>query len=96
MLGDEVHSDLCSLASIETLDRHRYFATFMDDCTWEMFIYLLCHKSETFGMYKKYKAYLMTQHGRHIKVLHYDHGGKYLSTEFSQHLGNCYVPPCGL
>lgn len=88
MLRDKVHSNLWGLAPVETLGGQRYFATFMDNCMWEVFISLLHHKSETFGVYKKYKAYLMTQYSRHIKALHCNHEGEYLGTEFSQHLGN--------
>lgn len=60
MLRDKIHSDLLGPVPVETLSGWKYFTTFIDDCTWETFIYLLHHKSETFGVYKKCEAQLQT------------------------------------
>ena len=38
--------------------------------------------------YKRYEAYLLQQKGIHIKKLHTDRGGEYLSNEFSNYLAS--------
>ena len=49
--------------------------------------YLLQTKDEAFEAYKSFKAWAtMQQHCKGIKALHSDHGGKYLSAAFNQHL----------
>ena len=43
-------------------------------------------KSNTFSAYLEFKFWLKTQHSTPIKRLCSDHGGEYLSDEFSRHL----------
>ena len=43
-------------------------------------------KSETFEIFKEYKAEVENFHGKNIKSLRSDHGGEYLLGEFRQYL----------
>ena len=43
-------------------------------------------ESEAFKVYLSFEAWMKTQYGTRIKQLHSDHGGEYLSSEFSTHL----------
>lgn len=85
-LGDEVHSDLWGPSPTQTQGGKSYYCSFTDDHTRYTSLYLQSAKSDTFGSYTTYEAWLKTQHGANIKRLRSDRGGEYLSDEFSQHL----------
>jgi len=48
-------------------------------------------KSEVLQAFKNFKAYAETQLGHHIKALHDDKGGKYMSNKFHQFTGVCGI-----
>jgi len=85
-VGDEVHSDLWGPASVETINRKEYFASFTDGCSRFSKIYLIRTKDETFGCYQNFEAWMNTQHNVKIKCLRSDRGGEYRSDEFNEHL----------
>jgi hypothetical protein len=51
------------------------------------------HKSESFETFKEFQNEIQNQPGMTIKFLRSDHGGKYLSLEFSNHLKQCRIVP---
>ena len=85
-IGDEVHSDVWGPSPIQTIGGREYYSTYTDDHSRYLNLYLQRLKSETFAAYKRYEAYLLHQKWVHIKKLHTDRGGEYLSKEFSNHL----------
>ena len=87
-IGEEVHSDVWGPSPIQTIGGREYYSAFTDDYSRYSKLYLQRLKSETFTAYKQYEAYLLRQKGAHIKKLHTDHGGEYLSNEFSNHLAD--------
>ena len=68
-IGDEVHSDLWGPAPVESINRKRYYVSFMDDHSRYTNIYFLHTKDETFNFYKVYEAWLSTQKNAKIKSL---------------------------
>jgi hypothetical protein len=44
------------------------------------------YKSESFEKFKEFQNEVQNQLGKIIKILRSDHGGEYLSLEFSDHL----------
>src|SRR6267154_1653534 len=84
--GDEVHTNLWGPSTTLTLGKKSYYATFTDDHTCFTHLYLLGAKSETFATYKEYETWVKTQHDTAVKRLRSDHGGEYLSEEFTKHL----------
>ena len=48
-------------------------------------------KSETFEKFKEFQNEVENHHERKIKFLRSDHGGEYLSHEFSKHLSDCGI-----
>lgn len=85
-MGGEIHSDVWGPASTETLGHRRYNSLFIDDHSRYTLSHLQRTKDETFDSYKKVKAFYCTQKGVQIKCLHTDHGGEYMSEEFSNYL----------
>lgn len=67
--GDRVHWDLWGPASVRSLNGNQYLVARIDNATWEMKLYFLKKKSETFDSYKKDEAYVETQTGNQIKVV---------------------------
>lgn len=84
--GREIHSDLWGPAPVETKQKKHYYITFTDDKTRFTALYLLVKKSDAFEMYLEFEQWCETQLGAHIKVLHIDRGGKYMSDKFIAHL----------
>jgi hypothetical protein len=84
--GDEIHSDVWGPATTETIHHRKYYSSFTNDSTRWSHVKLLHGKDDTFDAYIEFEAWADTQHGAKIKRLRSDHGGEYLSTEFSNHL----------
>lgn len=60
----------------------KYLLTFIDEHSRKVFTYFIKCKSETFYMFKVFKAYVEKQSGKQIKCLRSDNGGEYVSDEF--------------
>ena len=87
--GDEIHTDIGGPTRVATRGGRRYFITFTDDATRYTLTYLLPVKSDALTLYWRFEAWALTQgHCTAIKVLRSDHGGEYLSDEFSKHLAD--------
>ena len=81
---DLIHLDLYEMNGLLTRGGKRYFITFIDDATRFCYIYLLKTKNEALHDFKIYKAQVENQLERKIKRLRDDHGGEYISNDFSQ------------
>ena len=86
-----VHTDVCGPFRSPTRHGERYFVTFTDDFSRYGYVYLIKHKSETFGVFKTYQNEVHNQLGKRIKILRSDRGGEYLSQEFCDHLRDCGI-----
>jgi hypothetical protein len=51
------------------------------------------HTSESFEKFKEFHNEVQNQLGKVTKFLRSDHGGKYLSLKFSDHLKQCRIVP---
>jgi hypothetical protein len=84
--GELVYSDIWGPATTRTVGHAEYYAIFIDDAKRWITVDLMHRKSETFGNYRNYEAWLKTQFNANIKTFQSDKGGEYTSTEFSQHM----------
>ena len=78
-----IHTDVCGPMNVEArggyrLSRYGY-------------IYLMKHKSETFGKFKEFQSEVENHRNKKIKFLRSDRGGEYLSYEFGLHLKQCGI-----
>ena len=85
-LGDEVHTDVWGPSPVQLPGKRSYYCLFTNDHTRYTYVNLMFAKSDTFSAYLEYESWLKTQHGAAVKCLCSDHGGEYLSDEFSCHL----------
>ncbi|CAL9020016.1 unnamed protein product [Prunus brigantina] len=76
-----VHTDLCGPMQNESIGGNRYFITFIDDFSRMCWVYFLRNKSDTFNVFKKFKAFVELQSGFSLKKLRSDRGGEYTSHE---------------
>ncbi|WCJ29450.1 Retrovirus-related Pol polyprotein from transposon TNT 1-94 [Euphorbia peplus] len=77
-----IHSDVCGPMNVRARHGAYNFITFIDDCTMYGQIYLMAHKSEALGCFRKFMNLVENQLDRKIKVLRTDRGREYLSEEF--------------
>ncbi|CAL2277079.1 unnamed protein product [Prunus armeniaca] len=77
-----VHTDLCGPMQNESIGGNRYFITFIDDFSRMCWVYFLIKKSDTFNVFKKFKAFVELQSGYSLRRLRSDRGGEYTSHEF--------------
>ena len=82
----EVHSDLWGKVPVESKGGKKYYVTFIDDKTCLTHLYLLKSKDETEKVCKQYEAWVETQMGIKIKVLHSNRGGEYQGDDFVKYL----------
>ena len=74
-----VHSDVCGPMKTTSLGGSRYFLTFIDDFSRHTWVFSFKEKSETFKIFKEFKAEAENQAGVKLKVLRTDRGGEYES-----------------
>jgi transposase InsO family protein len=85
-VGDEVHTDVWGLASIETPQHNRYYASFTDESSRYSVVILMHSKDQTFETFKALAARRERKCGIKIKILHSDNGGEYKSGAFDEYL----------
>jgi transposase InsO family protein len=83
-----IHSDVCGPMNTAAGGGYFYFVTFTDDLSRYGYIYLMKHKSETFEKFKEFQNEVENHRNKRFTFLLSDHGGEYLSHEFSQHLSD--------
>ena len=86
-----VHTDVCGKLDNRSLGGKEYFVTFVDSHSNMTWVYFLRHKSEVYGVFRKWKAAVENETGRRLKILRSDNGGEYTSTEFREYLERCGI-----
>lgn len=81
-----IHSDVCGPLSVESYGGSKYFVTFMDDFSHEVFVYPMARKSMVFDKYKEFKNFAENQTGHKIKSIRTDNGKEYCNEAFMKHL----------
>ena len=84
-----IHNDVCDPMSVDARGKYRYFLTFTNDLSRYGYIYLMKHKSETFGKFKEFQSEVENDRNKKIKFLQFDRRDKYLSYEFGLQLKQC-------
>ena len=85
-LGEYIHSDICGPIQVDSLERALYFIVFKSEKSGYRLIYVMRHKSEALGMFKKFQARVEAETGTRIKNLRSDNAKEYVSKEFESFL----------
>jgi hypothetical protein len=72
-----IHTDICGLFPIKSVDGFDSFITFTDDFSCYGYIYPIKERSEALDKFKIFKAEVENQHNIKIKLVRSDHGGEY-------------------
>ncbi|KAJ0046336.1 hypothetical protein Pint_05309 [Pistacia integerrima] len=83
---DLIHSDVWGFSPVISHANYKYFVTFIDDYTKYTWIYFLRAKSEVLSVFQQFTTYVKTQFSSGIKILRFDSGGEYMSSEFHDFL----------
>ncbi|KAJ3704843.1 hypothetical protein LUZ61_008548 [Rhynchospora tenuis] len=77
-----IRTDICGPITPNSLGKHRYFITFVNNFSRRTWVYFLKKKSEAFAVFKKFKVLVEKLNGIYIKALRSDRGCEYISKEF--------------
>lgn len=86
LLLEIVHSDVCGPMRVKSLGGALYFATFIDDRSRWVEVYMLKTKDEVKNAFKHYQALVENLLERKIKILRTDNGLEYCGKEFTKEL----------
>jgi hypothetical protein len=70
-----IHTDICGMFSIASVDGYDSFITFKDDYSRYGYIYPIKERSEALEKFKIFKAEVENQHDIKIKIVRSDQGG---------------------
>ena len=68
-----------------------YWVSFIDDYSCFLTVYFIRNKSDVFGVFKWYRAWVENVTGCRISILHDDKGGEYTSTELNRYLAEAGI-----
>ena len=83
---------------VPTVAGHKYFVTFVDDCTKSTWVYLIKSKFETRHLLQSFYTMIKTQFGKSIKVFGTDNGLAFQMVDFFKlhgiiHQHSCVATP---
>ncbi|XP_014218647.1 uncharacterized protein LOC106646934 [Copidosoma floridanum] len=76
-----IHSDVCQVPDILRVG-FKYFITFVDDYSRQLFVYFLKNKAEVPEITKRFILFTENQSGLKLKILRTDNGKEYLRGDF--------------
>lgn len=84
-----VHTDLCGFKRTESLNKAKYFVTFIDDSTQICDVKFLNRKSDLLGSVKNYKTIIVIENRNMTKCLQSFSGKEYRKAELYLYLVEC-------
>jgi len=81
-----IHSDLKGPINVPTYAGNRFFITFTDDYTRKVWVFMMKKKSETLGVFQRFKQMVETETGLKLKCLRSDNGGEFTSWKMKDYL----------
>ncbi|XP_057495256.1 retrovirus-related Pol polyprotein from transposon TNT 1-94 isoform X3 [Actinidia eriantha] len=80
-----IHTDVWGPSRVASLKGHRWFVSFVDDCSRTTWVYLMKDKSEVHAIFKVFHKMICTQYGALVKVVRSDNGGEYFKGDLTTH-----------
>lgn len=77
-----VYTDLCGPMDVKSVDRAKYFITFIDNTTRKTFGYFLKHKNEALNVFNNFKELVEKQSGHKIKILRSNNKREFVNKYF--------------
>ena len=82
-----IHSDIWT-SPVLSNSGFKYYLLFLDHFSHYIWVYPLQKKSDTFGKFLQFSAYVRTQFNKSIRALQCDNGGEYTNRAFLDHLAS--------
>ena len=79
---DRIHSDVSRPMPKTSINRSRYFFTFIDDCSSFCWVHFMKQQSEVFKNFKFFKSLIENSFGKNTKSIRSDNGGEYIKIYF--------------
>ncbi|KAJ9554040.1 hypothetical protein OSB04_018085 [Centaurea solstitialis] len=79
-----IHRDICGPVDPPTQAGNTYILVLVDDFSRYMWSFLLKHKSDAFGVIKRFKTAIENRTSKEIKTFHTDRGGEFTSHDFNR------------
>lgn len=79
-----VYSDVCGLMQVDFIGGNRYFITFIDDHSRNLWTCLIKRKDEVLEVFNNFKSMVERESGQKLKVHKTDGGGEYVSNDFGK------------
>ena len=86
-----MHNDVFGPVSIPSLGKFVYYVSFIDDSSWNTYIYFLMKKFEVFDKFKEFKALVENPTEKRNEVLRMDNGGELCRNEFEKLCKKCRI-----
>ena len=83
---DIVHSDVWGISPVISHARYKYFVTFINDFSYDTWVYFLRSKSKVLFVFQTFITYVETQFSTSLKILRSDSSGEYVSHKFHDFL----------
>ena len=64
--------------NLGTLQKHRYYVSFVDDYSRRCWIFFMQKKDKKFSKFCEFKALVEKELGKQVKALRSDNGGEYI------------------
>ena len=74
-----VHTDVWGPFSTASASGHKYFVSFIDDCTRVSWVYLMKSKSDVLHIIPQFYNMILTQFNTKVKVFHSDNGREFVN-----------------
>ena len=66
---ERIHYDFCGPFSIASTARHKYFVIFIDEFSWNCWIFFIWNKDETFSKFVEFKTLVENEASKKVKAL---------------------------
>jgi hypothetical protein len=78
-----IHTDVWGPSTIPTYTGVQWFVSFIDDCTWVSWVYLMKTKSDVFPIFQIFHQMIRTQFNAQVQVVRSDNGREYPKKGFN-------------
>lgn len=82
----KIHNDVWGPSPVVSIEGFRYYVSFINEATRFVWLFPLMNKSEVFGAFVKFYAYVENHFNAKIKILQSDGGGEFISNNFKNYL----------
>ena len=81
-----IHTNVWGPSRTVSLKGHRWFVSFIDDCSRTTWLYMMKDKNEVCSIFQNFHKMVGTQFGAVVQILRSDKGGEYIDSRLGAYL----------